>query len=72
MNRYTAQHYGVCLCVHCCVCTLDGLIAEHKFRVWVTILSRMSLDFTKVILTGFLHLATIMKLHAILTLRGLY
>ncbi len=25
----------VCVCVHCsvCVCTLDGLNAEHKFRV---------------------------------------
>ncbi len=34
------------VCVHCCVCTLDGLIAEHKFRVWVTILGRMSLHFT--------------------------
>jgi len=23
-------------CVHCCVCTLDGLMqTEHKFRVWV-------------------------------------
>ncbi len=25
-----------------CVCTLDGLNAEHKFRVWVTILGHMS------------------------------
>ncbi len=37
---------GVCSrCVCCsllCVCTLDGLIAEHKFQVWVTILGRMS------------------------------
>ncbi len=40
---------GVCsrwVCVHCCVCTLDGLIAEHKFRVWVTILGHMSRHFT--------------------------
>ncbi len=29
------------------MCTLDGLIAEHKFRVWVTILGRMSLHFQK-------------------------
>ncbi len=28
-----------------CVCTLDGLIAEHKFRVWVTILGHMSHHF---------------------------
>ncbi len=28
-----------------CVCTLDGSNAEHKFRVWVTILGRMSLHF---------------------------
>ncbi len=27
------------------VCTLDGLIAEHEFWVWVTILGRMSLQF---------------------------
>ncbi len=33
------------VCVHCCVCTLDGLNAEHKFRVWVTILGRMSRHF---------------------------
>ncbi len=31
---------GVCSLL--CVCTLDGLNAEHKFRVWVTILGRMS------------------------------
>ncbi len=33
--------HGVCVFVHyslLCVCTLDGLNAEHKFRVWVTIL----------------------------------
>ncbi len=36
--------HGVCVCVCSllCVCTLDGLNAEHKFRVWVTILGRMS------------------------------
>ncbi len=28
-----------------CVCTLDGLNAEHKFQVWLTILGRMSLHF---------------------------
>ncbi len=31
---------GVCSLL--CVCILDGLNAEHKFRVWVTILGRMS------------------------------
>ncbi len=30
----------MCVCV--CVRTLDGLIAEHKFRVWVTTLGHMS------------------------------
>ncbi len=49
----------LCVCVHCCVCVftavcvcsllcvcvhLDGLNAEHEFRVWVTILGRMSLS----------------------------
>ncbi len=35
------------VCVHCCVCvcTLDGLKAEHEFRVWVTIPGRMSRHF---------------------------
>ncbi len=33
--------HGVCVCV----CTLDGLYAEHEFRVWVTILGRMSRHF---------------------------
>ncbi len=32
-----------CVCSLLCVCTLDGLIAEHELRVWVTILGRMSL-----------------------------
>ncbi len=27
-----------------CVCTLDGINAEHKFRVWVTIIGCMSLS----------------------------
>ncbi len=39
----------VCVCVHSCVCTLDGLIAEHEFRVWVTILGHMSLHFFSLI-----------------------
>ncbi len=30
-----------------CVCTLDGLNAEHKFRVWVNILGHMSLSLKK-------------------------
>ncbi len=33
-----ASHCSGCVSVHCCVCTLDGLIAEHKFRAWVTII----------------------------------
>ncbi len=42
-----SQMLPVCVhgvCVHCCVfvCTLDGLNAEHKFRVWVTIHGHMS------------------------------
>ncbi len=35
----------VCVCSRLtavCVCTQDGLNAEHKFRVWVTILGHMS------------------------------
>ncbi len=31
------------------MCTLDGLNAEHKFRVWVTILGRISLHLTQLI-----------------------
>ncbi len=33
-----ASHCSGCVSVHCCVCTLDGLIAEHKFWAWVTII----------------------------------
>ncbi len=33
--------HSVCVCVH-----MDGLNAEHKFRVWVTILGHTSLHFT--------------------------
>ncbi len=42
---------SLCLCVclyttHCCVYVhLDGLNAEHKFRVWVTILGPKSRSF---------------------------
>ncbi len=36
---------GVCVCSLLCVCTLDGLNVEHKFRVWVTILGCMSRHF---------------------------
>ncbi len=36
----------VCVCVFTAVCVhLDGLNAEHKFRVWVTISGHMSLHF---------------------------
>ncbi len=43
-----------CVCVFTvCVCTLDGLNAEHEFRVWVTILGRMSRHFhLKVLYVG--------------------
>ncbi len=40
----------MCVCVFTAVCVhLDGLKAEHKFRVWVTILGHTSLhlSFTK-------------------------
>jgi len=38
--------YFVFVCVCVCVClTLDGLKAEHEFRVWVSILGRMSRHF---------------------------
>ncbi len=37
--------HGVCVCSLLCVCTLDGINAEHKFRVWVTILGHMSRHF---------------------------
>ncbi len=33
--------FKVCVCALLCVCTLDGSNAEHKFRVWVTILGRL-------------------------------
>ncbi len=35
----------VCVCSLLCVCTLDGINADHKFWVWVTILVRMSCHF---------------------------
>ncbi len=39
--------FTVCVCVCVCVCVhLDGLNAEHKFRVWITILGHTSLHFT--------------------------
>ncbi len=38
--------FMVCVCVCVCVCVhLDGLNAEHKFRVWVTIIGHTSLHF---------------------------
>ncbi len=37
----------VCVCVFTAVCVhVDGLNAEYKFRVWVTILGHTSLHFT--------------------------
>ncbi len=38
--------FMVCVCSLLCVCTLDGSNAEHKLRVWVAILGRMSLHFS--------------------------
>ncbi len=39
----------VCVCVHYCVCVhLDGLNAQHKFWVWVTILGHTSLQNAKI------------------------
>ncbi len=37
--------FPVFVCSLLCVCTSDGLNAEHRFWVWVTILGRMSLHF---------------------------
>ncbi len=35
--------HGVCMCVHCYECALlDGINAEDKFRIWVTIICCMS------------------------------
>ncbi len=45
LNNKTEAHCSGCVCSLLCVCTLDGLNAEHKFRVWVTILGRMSRHF---------------------------
>ncbi len=47
-HKWLAIDPGVCsrcVCSLLCVCTLDGSNAEHKFRVWVTILGRMSRHF---------------------------
>ncbi len=38
--------HGLRVCSLLCVCTWDGLNAEHEFREWVTILGSMSLHFT--------------------------
>ncbi len=37
--------FRVCVCVHCCVCALGWVNAEHEFRVWVTVLGCMSCHF---------------------------
>ncbi len=37
--------HGVCVCSLLFMCTLDGLNAEQKFRVWVTILVHMLCHF---------------------------
>ncbi len=34
-----------CVCVHCCVCALRWVNAEHEFPVWVIILGCMSPHF---------------------------
>ncbi len=42
------RFHGLCVCV--CVCVhVDGLNAEHKFRVWVTIHGRLSLSYISVL-----------------------
>ncbi len=38
--------FTVCVCSLLCVCTLDGLIAEHKFRVWSPYLAVCHITFT--------------------------
>ncbi len=43
--RLCVHSVCVCVCSLLCVCTLDGLIEEQEFRVWVTILGRMSFIF---------------------------
>ncbi len=40
-----AAHCSRCVFTAVCVRTLDGLIAEHKFQVWVTMLGHMSRHF---------------------------
>ncbi len=37
--------FTVCVCSLLCVCTLNGINAEHKFRVWVIIHGCMSHHF---------------------------
>ncbi len=32
-----AAHCSGCVCSLLCVCTSDGIIVEHKFRVWVAV-----------------------------------
>ncbi len=49
--------FTVCVCSLLCVCTLDGLNAEHEFRVWVTILGHTSLHF---IITSYIWFASFM------------
>ncbi len=46
---------AICVCVFTAVCVrLDGLNAEHKFLVWVTISGHMSLHFTSLSLNSFM------------------
>ncbi len=47
-HKWLPNALGVCsqcVCSLLCVCTLDGINAEHKFQVWVTILGRMPRHF---------------------------
>ncbi len=42
-HKKIAAHCSGCVFT-VCVCTLDGLIAEHKFQVWVTYVTSRSLS----------------------------
>ncbi len=47
-HKWLPTSTGVCsrsVCVHCCVCALEWVNAEHEFRVWLTILGCMSRHF---------------------------
>ncbi len=47
------------VCVHCCVCALGGVNADHEFRVWVTVLGCISLHFIYFFIAFLLHVNTV-------------